>query len=63
MQSRQDTVIRILPGERFNPLGLARKLGAIVLLESASFRKGRERYSLIMVKEALRSARRAMGFR
>jgi anthranilate synthase component 1 len=51
---RQDTVIKILAGERFTPYGLAKKLGAIAILESSSFQKGRERYSLLMVQEAFR---------
>ncbi|MGM0675712.1 MAG: anthranilate synthase component I, partial [Spirochaetota bacterium] len=52
--ARNDTIINILPGERFTPYALARKLGAIVLLESSSFQKGRERYSIMMVREAFR---------
>jgi len=52
--TRKDTIIRILPGDRFTPYGLARKLQAKVLLESSSFHKGRERYSLLLVQEAFR---------
>ncbi|MEE8440879.1 MAG: chorismate-binding protein [Spirochaetia bacterium] len=52
--ARADTVIRILPGERFTPYGLARKLDASVILESSSYHKGRERYSLLMVRTAFR---------
>ncbi len=52
--ARTDTIIKILPGERFTPYALARKLGALALLESSSFQKGRERYSILMVKEAFR---------
>ncbi len=52
--ARKDTIIKILPGERFTPYGLARKLGALAILESSSFHKGRERYSLLVVKEAFR---------
>lgn len=51
---RSDTVIKILAGERFTPYGLAKKLGAIVVLESSSYQKGRERYSLLMINEAFR---------
>ena len=51
---RNDGVIRIVPGERFTPYSLARKLGAQVVLESSSFVKGRERYSILMVREAFR---------
>ncbi len=46
------TVSRTIPGERFTPFGLARKLKAKALLESASFRGGRERYSILVLKEA-----------
>ena len=45
-------VRRNIPGERFTPFGLAKKLKARVLLESASFRGGRERYSILVLKEA-----------
>ncbi|MFW5737820.1 MAG: anthranilate synthase component I, partial [Spirochaetota bacterium] len=52
--ARSDTIIKILPGERFTPYGLARKLDALAILESSSFHKGRERYSLLVVREAFR---------
>jgi anthranilate synthase component 1 len=45
-------ISKTIPGERFTPLGLAKKLKARVLLESASFRGGRERYSILVLKEA-----------
>ena len=48
----ESKVFRIVQGERFTPFSLARKLGARVLLESASFRKGRERYSFLMLRDA-----------
>ncbi|RKX74454.1 MAG: anthranilate synthase component I [Spirochaetes bacterium] len=51
---RKDGIIKIITGERFTPYALARKLKARVILESASFKKGRERYSLLMLKEAFR---------
>jgi anthranilate synthase component 1 len=41
-----------LPGDRLTPLGLALKLQARALLESASFHKGRERYSILLLREA-----------
>ncbi|MFW6211474.1 MAG: chorismate-binding protein [Spirochaetota bacterium] len=56
--ARTDTVIKILPGERFTPYTLARKLNAVAVLESSSFHKGRERYSLLMIKEAFRLEQR-----
>jgi anthranilate synthase component 1 len=49
-----ETVIKVIPGERYTPYGLAVKLGAKVILESSSYKKGRERYSLLMVREAFR---------
>ena len=47
-------LIRTINGERFTPLSLAKKLGARALLESASFQRGRERYSFLLLKEAFR---------
>ncbi len=44
--------IKIINGERFTPFSLAKKLNARVLLESASFVRGRERYSIMLIKEA-----------
>jgi len=41
-----------LPGDKFTPLGLAIKLQARALLESASFHRGRERYSILLLREA-----------
>lgn len=49
-----ETVIKVIPGERFTPYGLALKLGAKAILESASSKKGRDRYSLLLVQEAFR---------
>ncbi len=51
---REDTIIKVLPGERFTPFALADKLNAKVILESATFTRGRSRYSILMVKEAFR---------
>ena len=45
-------LIKVIPGERFTPFSLCRKLGARVLLESATYGQGRGRYSLLLVKEA-----------
>ncbi|NNM54021.1 MAG: anthranilate synthase component I [Spirochaetales bacterium] len=49
-----ETLVRILSGERFTPYSLAVKLSAKVVLESSSYKKGRERYSVLMLKEAFR---------
>lgn len=51
---RRDSMISMIPGERFTPYTLARKLGAKMILESSSFQKGKERYSLLMAKEAFK---------
>ena len=50
--SNSDILLRTIPGERFTPYTLARKLNAKVLLESASFHRGRERYSILLLKPA-----------
>jgi anthranilate synthase component I len=51
---RHDGIIKLVPGERFTPFTLARKLNARVILESSSFQKGKERYSILMIDEAFR---------
>lgn len=53
-KKRTDGIIKVVSGERFTPYGLALKLKAKVILESSSFKKGRERYSLLMIDEAFR---------
>jgi anthranilate synthase component 1 len=49
-----DMLTAIIPGERFTPFAVAKKLGALAVLESASFTRGRDRYSLLLVTEAFR---------
>lgn len=49
---RSESIIKIVPGERYTPYGLAAMLGAKCILESSSFQKGRERYSVLLVREA-----------
>ena len=51
---RSDAVATSIPGERYTPFALAKKLGALAILESASFTHGRDRYSLILAREAFR---------
>ena len=46
MTSRNDSIYFSLSCERYTPFSLARKLGAIAILESASFARGKDRYSL-----------------
>ncbi len=55
---RTDGIIRMLPGDRFTPFALARKLGAKILFESSSFQRGRTRYSLLVLDEAFRLVQR-----
>ncbi len=52
MTTRTDNVYLSLPGERFTPFSLAKKLGAKAILESASFSHGTDRYSILMLEEA-----------
>lgn len=51
---RNDELAVSVPGERYTPFALAKKLGALAILESASFTHGRDRYSLILAREAFR---------
>ena len=53
-EPRTDSIYEALPGERYTPFSLAKKLGAKAILESASFAHGRDRYSTLMVDEAFR---------
>jgi anthranilate synthase component 1 len=46
------SLFKIVCGERFTPFSLAKKFGAKALLESASFLRGRERYSILLIKKA-----------
>ncbi|MGA2480739.1 MAG: chorismate-binding protein [Spirochaetia bacterium] len=59
---RKAIMMRTINGERFTPLSLARKLGARALLESASFQRGRERFSFLLLKEAFRVSQRGDDF-
>lgn len=58
---RSDALAISIPGERYTPFALAKKLGALAILESASFTHGRDRYSLILAKEAFRIRQDAEG--
>ena len=49
---RSESIIKIVPGDRYTPYGLAVMLGAKCILESSSFQKGRERYSVLLIREA-----------
>ncbi len=50
----RNSVVRVISGEKFTPYSLYRKLNGRALLESASFARGKARFSLILVKEAFR---------
>ncbi len=54
MEKRTDAIYKCLSSERYTPYSLARKIGAKAILESASFAKGRERYSILMTEEAFK---------
>ena len=60
--AKTGVTIRKINGERFTPLSLAKKLGAKALLESASFQRGRERYSFLLVREAFRVFQKGDSF-
>jgi anthranilate synthase component 1 len=51
---RSDSIQISIPGDRFTPFSLAKKLGALAVLESASFAHGKARYSIILIDEAFR---------
>lgn len=47
-------IYKCISSERYTPYSLARKIGAKAILESASFAKGRERYSILLAEEAFK---------
>ena len=50
--TRTDSIYFSLPCDRYTPFSLARKIGASAILESASFARGKERYSILMLEPA-----------
>ena len=52
MSKSKNRVIDHINGERFTPFSLCNKLSAKVLLESASFHKGKERWSVLLIEKA-----------
>ena len=54
MKHRMDLIYKCIPNSRYTPYLLAKKIGATAILESASFAKGRERYSILMTEEAFK---------
>lgn len=54
MEKRTDSIYKCISNSRYTPYLLAKKIGAKAILESASFQKGRERYSILMTEEAFK---------
>ena len=54
LAARMDLIYKCIPNSRYTPYLLAKKIGATAILESASFAKGRERYSILMTEEAFK---------
>ena len=54
MKQRMDLMYKCISNSRYTPYLLAKKIGASAILESASFAKGRERYSILMTEEAFK---------
>ncbi len=54
MEKRTDAIYKCFSSERYTPYSLARKIEAKAILESASFAKGRERYSILLTEEAFK---------
>ena len=46
------TLLKTIPGERFTPYTLAHKIEARALLDSASFHRGQQRYSILLLQDA-----------
>ncbi len=59
MEKRTDSVYKCIYNSRYTPYLLAKKIGARAILESASFKKGRERYSILMTEEAFKTVQAA----
>ena len=54
MEARSDLMYKCISNSRYTPYLLAKKTAATAILESASFAKGRERYSILMTEEAFK---------
>ncbi len=52
--TRTDNLYITIPCDRYTPYSLGKKINAIAILESASFSKGKDRYSILMVEEAFK---------
>ncbi|MCQ2590874.1 MAG: chorismate-binding protein [Treponema sp.] len=52
--TRTDSIYKCISNARYTPYLLAKKINATAILESASFQKGRARYSILMTEEAFK---------
>lgn len=52
--TRTDSIYKCISNARYTPYLLAKKINAKAILESASFQKGRARYSILMTEEAFK---------
>lgn len=52
--TRTDSIYKCISSARYTPYHLAKKINATAILESASFQKGRARYSILMTEEAFK---------
>lgn len=52
MEKRSDAIHITVPATRYTPLTLAKKVHAAAILESASFSRGKDRYSILMCNKA-----------
>ena len=56
-----ERIYKCISSERYTPYSLARKIGATAVFESASIKKGRDRFSILMTEEAFRIIQDADG--
>lgn len=61
MEKRTDSIYKCISNSRYTPYLLAKKINATAILESASFQKGRERYSMLMAEEAFKTIQDETG--
>ncbi len=59
--TRDDSIYFSMPCDRYTPFSLARKTGACAILESASFARGKERYSILMLEPAFHIVQDDLG--
>jgi anthranilate synthase component 1 len=57
-EREERVLIKAVPGDKYTPYSLAKKLKARALLESSSFAKGKERFSVLLIEEAFRLQQR-----